>query len=110
MSDLTYNLNFTIKVKLKDTGYHLLADEHNEYSSVIKNWEKRDKEYYKNKADEDGYTEVQLWSFMKTFGATTGMGFEQKFDTNILIKSSDLQKSELKSTFRDMKLDELGVV
>lgn len=109
MSDLTYNLNFTIKVKLKDTGYQILADRHNEYINVIKEWDKRDKEYYKNLADEDGYTKFQIWSFMKTFGSVTGIGFNQVCETNIKIESSDLRTSELKSVFRDIKLSELGI-
>jgi len=56
---------------LKDIGVHPLA-------------------WYKKKADKKGYVQFQAWWFIEIFGKYTTLGAESIYNTNILIKKSDL--------------------
>lgn len=85
-----FNLNEYIKVKIYDKGYQVLADNHNKYLGVIKNWEKRDAEYYKLKADENGYTRFQAWNFIEEFGSVTRLGMNGYYSTEIQIEGKYL--------------------
>ncbi len=87
----TFNINNTIKVKLEDIGYELLAEEHNSYAGAIPKWEVRTAEYYKNKADSFGYSEFQAWYFMQIFGPVTALGGPGYYHTTILIQTKDLE-------------------
>ena len=91
ISNVSLNLNSSIKVKVTDKGYELLAQNHNELIDHIPNWEHRTPEYYKNKADENGYTSFQAWVFMNEFSMTYRLGFEGYYDTNILIDEDNLK-------------------
>jgi hypothetical protein len=62
-----FNLNDEVFVKLDDKGYQFLADKHNKYSPE----RKRDADYYRGKADINGYTTFQAWDFINTFGEVT---------------------------------------
>lgn len=65
---MTINLNDTVKFKLTDYGkeiwYHQY-DDLNKFFTI-------EPEY--PKVDEDGYTYMQLWSFMKLYGKHIYMG------------------------------------
>ena len=76
-------MNEFIKVKLKKSGYDLLAENHNQYIGVIKGWRKRTYKHYQKKADKDGYTRFLFWEFMKEFGPTLSLGMEPLFDLEI---------------------------
>ncbi len=91
METLQFNINSNILVKLNDGGDKILADKHNSYRGFIPNWEERTSEYYKNKADKNGYTCMQAWHFMEVFGEHTLLCVHPPFDTTILIKKSDLK-------------------
>jgi hypothetical protein len=90
----TYNLNRNIRVKLNDKGYQLLADEHNNYCGYIPTFKKRTLQFYKKKADKEGYTKFHLWEFMQLFGHVTGMGFDQYYDINILIENDESKEKQ----------------
>ena len=64
---IEFNLNHTILVKIKDAGYQHMADDHNSYIGTITNWERLDAKYFKDMADENGYTLFQAWGFMELF-------------------------------------------
>ncbi len=85
-----FNMNEYIRVRLTDLGYQRLADMHNEYLAKVKNWEYRNADYYKEKADKDGYTSFQMWSFMSDFGDVTGLLKPQHFHLDIQISSKYL--------------------
>lgn len=68
-----FSLNDTVLVKLSDYGYHLLAEEHNKYVERIPNWETRSADYYKAKADSEGYSRFQWWEFMQKIGKHIGL-------------------------------------
>jgi hypothetical protein len=86
-----FNLNETILVKIHDKGYQHMADNHNKYLGVVSNWERRTAEYYKSKADENGYTKMQAWCFIEEFGSVTSIGFHGYYSTDILIRSEHLK-------------------
>lgn len=81
-----FNLNYLVKVQLNEKGYQLLVDQHNQYCGVIKNWEKRDITYYKNKADVDGYLKFQAWEFIEKFIDAIGLCKPHFFSYDILIE------------------------
>ena len=91
VSYMAFNLNEIILVKINDKGYQHMADNHNSYIDVIPNWEKRTAEYYKEKADENGYTKMQAWCFIREFGSVTHLGFHNYYSTDILIRSEHLK-------------------
>jgi hypothetical protein len=86
-----FNLNSNIYVRLKIEGYQRMADLHNEFLGRIKNWEKRDAQYYERQADHNGYTKFQAWSFIQDFGPVTGLAMNQIYYTTILIDENDLK-------------------
>lgn len=90
VTNWAFNLNQNIRVKLLDKGYQRLADLHNEFIGRIPNWQKRDVEYYKQQADQDGYTSFQAWTFMEYFGEVTRIGMHGYYSTEILIAAKDI--------------------
>jgi len=81
------NLNEKIKVKINYKGYAHMASQYNELMSSSSRMTHCTPQYYKEKADKDGYTEMQFWEFVETFGAVTHMGFDMCYDPNILIET-----------------------
>lgn len=93
IADVSYwrfNVNRDIRVRLTDLGYQRLADLHNEYIGKIPKWEERDAIYYKKKADKDGYTTFQMWTFMECYGEVTQIGYSMYYETEILIDCNDI--------------------
>ena len=91
---LKFNINRYVLVKLKESGYQVLADEHNSYLDTIPNWKEKSIDDFKKDADGDGYTKFQMWDFMSKFGGDIGMGVEQRFETTILINERDVESCE----------------
>lgn len=86
-----FNINNSVRVKLKEKGYQRLADLHNKYLGQIKNWERRSADYYKQKADKEGYTKFQMWTFMEYFGAVTFIGMNEYYGATIVIDADSLE-------------------
>ena len=119
-----FNVNHHIYVKLYEKGYRFWKKESeqwifnmrppraNESESFIDYCKrlKRYKEYvrhlkkigvhplswYKKKSDKKGYIQFQTWQFIEIFGKYTTLGAESIYDTNILIKKSDLTPCKIK--------------
>lgn len=85
---IMFNLNQDIYVKLTEEGYQHRV---NLYNDIIKYSGDESKfhtvDYYKNEANEYGYTKFMAWEFMKDFGDTISFGGRQLFDINIQIKN-----------------------
>lgn len=64
----TYNINDKIKVKLTKRGKAILKNEVADTMNMLKNLNFSD-DYFPYPEDEDGYTEFQLWNFMRIFGS-----------------------------------------
>lgn len=93
MKHIKFNLNDHIKVKLHDRGYDLLANNHNAFAAYLPDWEIRTAEYYKSRADADGYTRFQAWCFIEQFKDTFDLGICGFYDNDILI---EIEKTESK--------------
>ena len=68
-----------VYVKLNEYGTQVLRDG---YDRLHEDFKSRF-EYRPPKVDEDGYTKMQLWSVMSSFGAWCGLGMTPPFDTEI---------------------------
>jgi len=95
MEHIKFNINNVVLVKLADLGYQRLADLWNNF--LLENPQAaqtlggvRSAQYYKDAADENGYTRFQAWDFMAKFGQVLYMGGPQYFDMNILIYKKHL--------------------
>lgn len=86
---IPFNINHRIKVRLTDLGYQHLADIYNKYVGTIPSFKTRKANHYKNLADDEGYTEFQMWSFMQDFGEKIYMGGPLLFETTILINTKE---------------------
>lgn len=84
------NLNSIILVKLTDLGYDRLVSLHNAYVNVIPSFRVRDPEYYRQRADENGFYRTTLAEFLEEFGEVTCVGMPDYYDTNIRIMNNDL--------------------
>lgn len=86
-----FNLNYNIKVKLKEAGYLLLASQWNNMAIMWPNtFDKKCIADFEKEADSEGYTTMQAWVFMEKFGSITGNGMAEHYDLEILIPSSKL--------------------
>jgi hypothetical protein len=92
MKHVKFNVNHSVKVKLKDKGIEHIVKMHNELMPFKFHTSFKE---YKNKADEFGYHTLQLWSFIDHFG-NLGMQAWQYFDTNIIFEFKDFEPFEFK--------------
>ena len=79
------NLNQEVGIKITDMGYDVLANNYNAPFLDNPNIEKRDAQYFKDKADANGYTKLSLWEFMSMFGQNVSMGMPKLFDLTIIV-------------------------
>ena len=80
-----FNINYKIKVKLNDLGYQHIIDDYAKYDVVMT------KDTLLKRADKDGYTSMQMHSFMSFFGDMS-MGGPVLFDLDIIIPSDHLEE------------------
>lgn len=76
---MLFNLNETVRVKLKPEGIEILRKRHEEYRSKIPSFG----EFKPPVTDEEGWSKWQLWDFMRTFGPHISMGRIPSFETTI---------------------------
>jgi len=75
---------------MTEKGYKRLALMYNHWGKLLPTYKERTPQYYKDRADKEGYTSFQMWSFMEQFGEVTTIGMDGYFETHILIDSKDL--------------------
>ena len=73
MNWIDFNLNDPIRFVLTEHGLALRAKRHNSYIGKIPGWEFKTPQYYADKQNEKGYTEMQMWCFIEEFGDEIGM-------------------------------------
>lgn len=80
-----FNVNDHLLVKITEKGHELLKKNHYDLYSTF--YDKENIPEYKNyyKTDEYGWTEMQMWVFMREFGEHITMGFASPFETGIRI-------------------------
>ena len=82
----TYNINNKIKVKLTEHGRAILDHEVADTMNMLKNLNFSDADDYSPyPEDEDGYTEFQLWNFMRIFGNHFWVGCPPIIEHNEII-------------------------
>ena len=79
----TYNINDKIKVKLTKYGNSIMEKDVTNTLGMLKNFNYKD--YFPYHTDEDGYTEFQLWDFMRIFGSHFHVGCQQIMEHNEII-------------------------
>lgn len=79
-----FNLNDKVKVKIKEAGYEYLAKQEAELLKHL-NVQIRTAEDYKNQADSDGYSRMQIWEMLDSFGGTH-MKIQDYIEMDILIE------------------------
>lgn len=82
MSDLKFNVNSVVRVKLADLGLDLLRKEHEELRAAAPSLGE-----WSPPVDADGYSRFQLWDLMARFGEHMGNGSPLMFETDIMIPS-----------------------
>lgn len=81
--EIVFNLNKTVKVKLKPSGIAVLRGRHEELDNHVKSRGGKGLAPFEVKADEEGYTSYALWSLIETFGEYVGLGLELPFEIDI---------------------------
>lgn len=77
-----FNVNEHVWVKLTEEGREALR---RNYEELYKNFSSIKPEYKSYYKEEDGWTEMQMWVFMKELGQHITMGFKAPFETTIRI-------------------------
>lgn len=95
MEGYTFNINDVIYVKLNDEGYEHLAKYHNQWVGKVPNYETRDSQFFKDKANSNGFSQFQMWDFIQIFSSTIYMGCEPMFDLTIVISDKNLGRISL---------------
>lgn len=80
----TYNINDKIKVKLTERGKAILENEVANTMNMLKILNFSD-DYFPYPEDEDGYTEFQLWDFIRIFGSYFHVGYLPVIEENEII-------------------------
>lgn len=83
---LPININDSVKIKLNEAGYKHMVKYHKAIALFENTKDRYNIEYFKAKANKEGYTEFQLWDFMQIFGSHTCMGMDLLFDAYILFE------------------------
>ena len=79
-TEVPFNLNDHVKVKLTPKGYRILEDLHRETFQGRPEFK-----YKKPNEDSDGWSKWQLWYLVRCFGKHIFMACEPPFETNIKI-------------------------
>ncbi len=80
---MVINVNDCVKVKLTDKGKDIYFHRFDSLNQKA-NGREMIKPCYPE-VDEEGYTKMQLWEVMATFGLYLHMGFDTPFETNIIL-------------------------
>jgi hypothetical protein len=82
-------------VKINDDGYEHLAFMHRKFYDAIGIKdpfpEMRNALYYRNRANSEGFTKMQMHSFLSDFGNVSGIGRKMFYSTNIRFDSNDME-------------------
>jgi hypothetical protein len=93
-----FNINDYIWIEINEYGYQHLADKHKSFYSdhgLLDQFpEMNTPEYYKSQANEQGYTKMQMHSFLSDFGDKSGIGNKLLYSTNVRFDEKDLKKTK----------------
>lgn len=84
MTDLPFNINDNVRVKLTDYGRECLRRNHDELFARVG---QKPNYPYQPPMETDGWSQWQLWDLMRELGPYVGVGFRHTpFETNIIIE------------------------
>lgn len=97
MKHFKFNTNLTVWVKLHDKGIMHIVDDTNR---VMPDRLKTCFKAVKDRANEYGYHQFQMWSFLEQFGAVTGMcrDTHQYYSNDFIFPETSLTETELNKT------------
>lgn len=81
MTEVPFNVNQTVKVKLNQKGLDELERQHTELYRRVG----QPRPWTPPKTDEDGYSRWQLWTLMEQLGHLCQIGREPPFATEIIL-------------------------
>lgn len=84
MSQVKFNINEHVRVKLTPAGLKVLNDHWAEFGVLDK--------LDRLEVDDQGFTEFQLWDLMSIFGSSICIGSKTMFETDIYFDSKDLEE------------------
>ena len=87
MDLLKFNLNYSVRVRIKDKGIEHYVRKYNEIMPFQLHTSFKE---FKEKANADGYHTMQFHSFMDNFGGM-GVGLADLVDTNIYLFQKDIE-------------------
>ena len=87
MELVKFNLNYNVRVRIKDKGIEHYVRKHNEIMPFHLHTSFKE---FKQKADADGYHTMQMHSFMDDFGCM-GLRLADLVDTNIYLFQKDVE-------------------
>lgn len=86
ITEIPFNINSIIKVKLSLKGESILKDYHDATRQKIKDTTGHTLfPKFEVTVDEDGYHEMQMWSIFTIFGPHLNASLDVPFDTNVLL-------------------------
>jgi len=77
---MRFNVNDYVRVRLTEKGHEIMRKEHEALRDAFPGVFD---EFKEKKADEQGWSNWQLWQLMKTFGPHIKMGMPIPFETEI---------------------------
>jgi len=83
---MKFNLNHHVKVKITEHGLECMRKKHEEICAVLPDW---NIDFRPPDVDEEGYTRMQLWCVMETFGQHMGNGKKLPIETFIVLENKD---------------------
>ena len=82
---IPFNMNQTVKVKLRGEGMDIMREINKELSERLKSvGVVQGLSDYEPNLDDQGYVNFQLWTFMEIFGKHIGFGKEQPFELDVI--------------------------
>jgi predicted signal transduction protein with EAL and GGDEF domain len=90
MELVKFNLNYNVRVRIKDKGIEHYVRKYNEIMPFHLHTSFKE---FKQKADADGYHTMQMHSFMDDFGCM-GLSLADLVDTNIYLFQKDVEPVE----------------
>jgi hypothetical protein len=84
-TEIKFNINETVKVKLTEIGINHLKRRRKDLNEHVTSRGGVGFGELIIKTDENGYTSFQLWDLMNTFGEFMGLGSNPPFKTEIII-------------------------
>lgn len=82
-TEIPFNINQCVKVKLTDIGLKILKQQHDELYSALPRL--RGKPFVPPKVDNKGYCKFQMHDLMNRFGEHCMLGCKFPFETDIIL-------------------------